>query len=87
MFIVLWSKPASACRIFPLAAFPVSRPAYLVLLHHQPPAVGCGAVFLIATESFTPNNATLQQHNLICSCSLYFHYPSALAPSQERTHE
>lgn len=66
---------------------PVSRPAYLELLHHLLPAVGSGAVLLIATKSFTPNNATLQQHNSICSCSLYLHYPSALAPSQGRTQE
>lgn len=68
-------QTCSCMRIFPLAASPASRPTYLELLQHHPPAVGCGAVFLIATKSFTPNNATLQQHNLICSCSLYFHYP------------
>lgn len=70
MFILLDSRPASVCRIFSLAVFSVGRPTYRVLVHHQPPAVGYVSVFLIAMKSFTPNNATLQQHNLIWSCSL-----------------
>lgn len=87
VFLALASRPPAVCRIFALAVFSVSRPAYLVLVQHQPPAVGYVSVFLIAVKSFMPNNATLQRHNLIWSCSLQFYSLSGLALSQERTHE
>lgn len=73
-------------NLFSRCFFFLCRPTYLLLVHQQPPAVGYVSVFLIAVKSFMPTNATLQQHNLIWSCSLQFYYPSALASSQKRTH-